>query len=342
MSNALGIDVSAWQQTTPSLAGKSFLVARATYGTFYDGMYTTHIANAKRAGLVTGAYHFGRGSQSVSAQVTAFLASAKRAAVDFLVLDLESDGASAAMTPMQAKACIAGVKAADSRPLLLYHSLSGWPGFLGQDANWVAAWIATAPTINWRIWQYQGSPLDLDQFNGDTTALRAFVTPFSGGTVQGVPDVDAKTEIPAAVCDIAAGGTMYADEARTTVLVQNWAGGTAVGLYARPSTPKDATGRANLAFIRVNMASATAPDIRGVYIGDDKISNVRVPGAVAGYTQAQLDAAVAAQAATDAATLAAVKTADAATLQNSVANAVASTKASALAAITNHFKGVIG
>ena len=64
-----GIDVSRWQGTTPSLAGLAFLFAKASQGTTKDPMYDTHIANARKAGLVVGAYCFNVGTLDIAAQV---------------------------------------------------------------------------------------------------------------------------------------------------------------------------------------------------------------------------------------------------------------------------------
>lgn len=161
-----GIDVSYYQGTTPSLDGLAFLFARATYGTSPDSKFAMHVANARAKGLLVGAYHFGR-NLSVSAQVTAFLDRAGK--VDFYALDLENDGSSR-MTATQARSFIALVKAATNKPVILYHSESGFPD-VGQDANWVANW-SQRPSVPFAFWQYRGSPLDLDYFNGDINALR--------------------------------------------------------------------------------------------------------------------------------------------------------------------------
>ena len=169
-----GIDVSRWQATTPSLSGKSFLFARATYGTVADAMYATHIANARKAGLLVGAYAFGVGDVPVADQVAAFLATA--GSVHFYVLDLERNGSRTSMTGTQAAAFIVAVRA-KGHPCGLYHSESGFPS-LGQSYNWIANW-SQIPAIGWTFWQYRGSPLDLDRFNGDLAKLRVLggVTP---------------------------------------------------------------------------------------------------------------------------------------------------------------------
>ena len=74
------------------------------------------------------------------------------------------------MTTAQARVFIAEVHRA-GRKIGLYHSRSGFPS-LGQDWNWIAQWGDTPPNMPWAFWQWQGSPLDRDMFNGDHTALR--------------------------------------------------------------------------------------------------------------------------------------------------------------------------
>jgi len=161
----LGIDVSRYQTTTPSLTGLDFVGIRATYGTWPDALYAIHLANTQKAGLVALAYHFGTG-QPVAAQVATFLATAGKA--DLFVLDLERNGNLASMSLTQARQFIAAVKATGRR-IGLYHSESGFPS-LGQDYNWVANW-SQVPSVHWTFWQYRGSPLDLDRFNGDRISL---------------------------------------------------------------------------------------------------------------------------------------------------------------------------
>jgi hypothetical protein len=162
-----GIDISKWQPTTPSLAGQSFAFARATYATTVDPKYAMHVANFRKAGLVVGAYHFGVGFVSVPAQVKAFLTASKGA--DLLILDLERDSTKT-MTQAEARAFIKAVQATGKK-IGLYHSRSGFPS-LGQDYNWIAQWRKEPPTgIPWAFWQWQGSPLDRDKFNGDKAAL---------------------------------------------------------------------------------------------------------------------------------------------------------------------------
>ncbi len=176
-----GIDVSVWQANTPPLTGLAFLFARASYGSTVDPRYAQHTGNARAAGLVVGAYHFGT-SEPVVDQVAAYVSVIRGA--NLFVLDYESEQGRQRMSPTQAREFIRAIQARGLR-VGLYASESGFPS-LGQDWNWVANWSAR-PTIPWSFWQYQGSPLDRDRFNGAATELVAFAQakPSAGGIVPG-------------------------------------------------------------------------------------------------------------------------------------------------------------
>ena len=168
-----GCDISSHQSTTPDLSAYSFVFCRATYGSSVDTMYAKHSAAVRAQGAALGAYAFGRSASRapIADQVSVFLATAGKA--DLLALDLEADGAFVGMTNAEAAAFIEAVHAT-GRGIGLYHSLSGFPS-VGQDWNWVASWGRLAPPIPWTFWQFRGSPLDLDAFNGDAAALEALI-----------------------------------------------------------------------------------------------------------------------------------------------------------------------
>ncbi|HET7070147.1 MAG TPA: GH25 family lysozyme [Nocardioides sp.] len=186
-----GIDVSAFQSETPPLTGYAFLVARAGYGSGNpaDSRYALHARNARAAGIALGAYWFWYSAQNNEVAVAQFLEIAD--AADFLVLDLEGTNANTTAGRASARDFIARVHAA-GRKIGLYHSASGFPA-LDQDFNWVALWEDTAPTIGWNFWQYAGSPIDHDKFNGDAAALARFVESQGGDAMPTVP-ISAQTK----------------------------------------------------------------------------------------------------------------------------------------------------
>jgi len=189
-----GIDISHYQPTTPSLAGRAFVIVKASNGDDKDSRYDYHVANIRRAGLVVGAYHFGVGAAqaSIRSQVAAFVAAATGA--DILALDVERnvrvrrtvDGVVVwvqlpSITRAEAREFIRLLRPrASGRKILLYSSRGTWPGDLGQDANWVADYTGdpnrpgVSPRIKWTFWQHTSTPYDLNRFNGTKAQLRAF------------------------------------------------------------------------------------------------------------------------------------------------------------------------
>lgn len=159
----LGIDVSVYQAATPSLKGLSFLFARASIGWNTDSRYGQHTANARAAGLVVGAYHFGTQAR-IATQVQTFLDAAGD--VDLYALDVEG---LQAPSHAQAAEFIKAMQKATGKPVGLYHSESGFFD-AGQDFDWVANW-SQVPARPWDFWQYRGSPLDLDRYNGTLDQL---------------------------------------------------------------------------------------------------------------------------------------------------------------------------
>jgi len=167
--NAQGIDVSHYQSATPPLAGRSFLFAKATQGTwFHDPLYAMHIRNARTAGLVTGGYHWGEHG-NITRQVDMFLEAAGD--VDLVALDTEHGTSNMTLDEMAAFAD--GIHAARKR-LVGYASEDRYPVY-GQDLRWVAHYGVAAPSIPWDFHQYTSTPYDKDQYNGTDAELRALV-----------------------------------------------------------------------------------------------------------------------------------------------------------------------
>lgn len=178
MSYLKGIDLSKWQAATPSLAGFDFVIARASIGTSMDARYAQHIAKARAAGLVTGAYHFNwddetKVSGQPAEQARYFVDHAGD--VDLLFLDVEGDHS---FEPTESAAFIAEVHRLGKK-CGLYMSASTFRR-VGQDYDWIAKWGTDAP-FGWEFWQYTSSGhvagydgrLDLNYFNGTLAQLRA-------------------------------------------------------------------------------------------------------------------------------------------------------------------------
>lgn len=90
-------------------------------------------------------------------------------------------------------------------------------------------------------------------------------------------DLNPTTQKPVAVCDVRSGGTLYAKEDRSVIVSHDWGGGDGIQLFSRPVVKKLADGRAGLAAIRVDTLSGPAEELHVYYVGDDLISNVRIP-----------------------------------------------------------------
>jgi GH25 family lysozyme M1 (1,4-beta-N-acetylmuramidase) len=226
MTNAKGIDISKWQTSTPSLIGRSFVIARATWQTSKDIRFDMHAKNVLAKGKVLGAYHFGTGDATAAAQAKAFLAAVGKKP-SFLVLDLERNAHGTTMSKARAAAFIKQVKALDpyKRKVGLYASSGNWPGNLGQDFNWVAHWGVDQPTRKWVLHQYRGSPLDLDQFNGTVSEMRAYFK--FPSDIQATPDPEpeplptpptySQDELEAAVAAAQATAKAEAEALRTKI-----------------------------------------------------------------------------------------------------------------------------
>lgn len=174
MTTLQGMDISNNQPTTPNLSGVSFVIVKATEGTWHDPMWPTHSAAVVKAGKTLGAYEFGVDGLDGVIQANQFLAVIGHS-TKLVALDVEGAHAT---HPDQIKAWMATCNAA-GMTTLLYASEGNWPGGVtngkpnidfGQHGNWVANW-SHAPSIPWLIWQNRGDPLDLDVFAGTQAQL---------------------------------------------------------------------------------------------------------------------------------------------------------------------------
>lgn len=102
-------------------------------------------------------------------------------------------------------------------------------------------------------------------------------------------DMDPKRDLPVALCDVAGGGTVYADRDRKLpALIPTWVGAKGVGIYAVPATtPAPGT----LVPVRIDLIGSSGDDLRIGWVGWDKVTNVR--GLNEDLLKAQVTAAVA-------------------------------------------------
>ena len=187
--------VNLQQAAADGLVG---VIHKASQGVDYaDPTYVGNRAQARAAGLLWGAYHFGTGADGV-AQADWFLRTCDPQSGDLVVLDFENNTAGASMTLEEARAFVTHVNQATGR----------WPGLyaghylkellngqsdpvLGQCWFWLAQYgptaVVPATWSSWTLWQYTDGGVgpgpqqvagigrcDCDRFNGDDVALRAF------------------------------------------------------------------------------------------------------------------------------------------------------------------------
>lgn len=172
-----GIDVSSHQSADYSTAGLDFVFIKITEGVSYTNpKWIEQRATARKAGLVTGFYHFVRPG-SMSRQVDYFLSKIKLVAGDVLALDWEDSEVGNAAKDTWIKDCR---KKAPGHKVVLYCNQNFWlhrdtTSFAG-DGLWIADYVtAGKPRIKakWLFHQYTSTPIDrnIGDF-ADRAALR--------------------------------------------------------------------------------------------------------------------------------------------------------------------------
>jgi lysozyme len=187
------------------------VIHKASEGDFYaDPKCAERRSQAEAAGLLWGAYHFGKGDASGAQQAAFFLESCRPGPKTLLALDIEPNEGdpSNSMTLEQAEAFVQAVSSATGRlPLIYVHATWANGGMritprsiLARCGLWIVDYHES-PTIplawaksGWRLWQYasdeyagrrnrgrtraiQGlNRCDRNLFSGDVAALHRFWT----------------------------------------------------------------------------------------------------------------------------------------------------------------------
>ncbi|MBA4062323.1 MAG: lysozyme M1 [Isosphaera sp.] len=170
-----GIDVASYQgyPNWPSVkaAGIDFAFTKATEGTTYTNPYfATNWARIKSAGLVRGAYHFGRPGTDPVVQANKFCDVVRPGSGDLqMALDIEvTDGKSPSQVRSWVVAFINRIKARTGRPGIIYTGFYFWRDSAGNGSNldcplWLAAYTSSptayvpAAWSTWSFWQYTSS-----------------------------------------------------------------------------------------------------------------------------------------------------------------------------------------
>jgi hypothetical protein len=178
-----GVDVSGYQPVGFGTTGLDFAIIKVTEGvTYTNPNWVGQRETARKAGLVTGFYHFGRPGNQAD-QAAFFLSKLSLVSGDFLAFDWEDTGVSCA----QKDAWIKYVQ--DRVPghrVILYCNKEYWlnrdtTSFAG-DGLWIADYegAAGSPKIQsaWKFHQWTDQPLDRNVANfANRAALKAWATP---------------------------------------------------------------------------------------------------------------------------------------------------------------------
>jgi lysozyme len=200
-----GIDVASYQGypdwTRVKNSGKTFAFTKATEGTGYTNPYfATNWERMKSAGLIRGAYHYGRPSIDPVASANRFCDVVQPTAGDLqMTLDIETtDGRSPSQVRSWIVAFINRIQARTGRPGIIYTGFYFWRDAAGNGSNlncplWLAAYVSNpAPYVpaawsTWSFWQYTSSGnvpgvsgnVDRDAWNGDLAGLNRLRLPVS-------------------------------------------------------------------------------------------------------------------------------------------------------------------
>ena len=192
-------------------AGKKFAWNKSTQGvTYTDPSFVTNMVNGHAAGVVMGAYHFADAETNTAVAEANYFVSVAGAYIGpgYLppVLDLEDPSSGPALSSYFTSAALTTwvqtfmttVQNSTGVTPVIYTSAS-YAGYLNSSLNHYGLWIAnpntsatTAPTNigNWTTWMFKqyswtgtvagigsngSAQVDLDVFNGDTTAFNTLI-----------------------------------------------------------------------------------------------------------------------------------------------------------------------
>lgn len=203
--NVRGIDISHWQPHVDwgrlqrdSLNGFPirFVIVKSTEGTDRrDPRFPDYFCQARRAGFITGAYHFFRPEQDAAEQARFYLENARLLPGDLpAILDVEvRGGKSEEQFRADVLTWLRAVEAATGRPPILYSGVSFKQQHLsGPRFDAYPYWAAhysgrRAPRYGgrWVMWQYTEEgrvsgvrgTVDLNVFNGKIQDLQALCLP---------------------------------------------------------------------------------------------------------------------------------------------------------------------
>lgn len=182
-----GYDVSMWQKDTP--LDCDFLIIKATEGNGYtDPSLEKHLSNALKKKKLIGFYHYARPDlgNEPEAEADWFLQIVgKYAGQAIFALDWEGDSLRYSEDWLL-RWCRRIKEKTGVKPLIYISAGQCYKlrsAYYEDYGLWVAHWGVYKPVYRgcyplgaWALWQYQGSPIDRDVFNGDKRAWKAYCT----------------------------------------------------------------------------------------------------------------------------------------------------------------------
>lgn len=178
-----GIDVSN-HQNAMNFAPNDFVIIKASEGDgFLDPKLEMHYANLK--GKLCGFYHYARPDLGNTPEAEAdWFLKCLGSKIGKGLMALDWEGNSLAYSPDWAHRWLKRVyEKTGIRPLIYLQSSEIMKGIYESIANdnyglWVAHWGVNAPLFKnwkfWALWQYQGSPLDSNKFNGTAENFKKY------------------------------------------------------------------------------------------------------------------------------------------------------------------------
>lgn len=182
-----GIDISEWQAISPTAyKAYDFIVIKATEGKTYDDPnMSSHAQNALNNGQLIGFYHYARPENNSAEDEAEHFLRVVKPYIGKAVLALDYEGTALRYGAEWALKWLDAVyKKTGVRPMIYLQGsqVKNYKSVMEKDYGlWVAHWGVDTPSIApwsfYAMWQYRGDPLDLDLFNGDREAWKAYANP---------------------------------------------------------------------------------------------------------------------------------------------------------------------
>jgi lysozyme len=247
-----GVDVSVYQDTvdwpTVKANGIDFAIARISDGSFLDTQFDANWSGMKSAGLVRGAYQFFEPGEDPTTQANIVINAVGTLGDGDLPVtaDMEVTGGQSAGTIVaNLQTWVAKVQAGTGKVPMIYTAEGYWDGSVGGSGAfgslplWVANWGPPCPNLpsgwsNWKVWQYSDSgsvpgiptTVDLDEFNGDLSALQSFA---GGGPDWGASYVSQSWPLATMTMKMTVNQVMPANIVLKNIGQKSWDGSTRLG-----------------------------------------------------------------------------------------------------------------